>query len=137
MTVPGFEGQQLFISQMKNGAQQFAGQMSIPMSLYTSVCNQDEGSYQTTAYTLDGSLLGSTTFTVQPGTGTLSPQAPAAAPTAAPSPGTTSAVSPLPAAPAATTTTTTAGSFFSSLTTTEWILIAVVGLVVLNQAGKR
>jgi hypothetical protein len=136
MTVPGFEGQQLFISQMKNGAQQFAGQMSIPMSLYTSVCNQDEGSYQTTAYTLDGSLLGSTTFTVQPGAASATPAAPGGAPSAAPPPGTTSAVSPLPVVPAPTTTTTV-GSFFSSLTTTEWILLAAVGLIIINQTGKR
>jgi len=153
MTVPGYEGQWLMIVQTKNGAPSFTGPMLMPMSNYASKCSQDEGSYNVQAFTQAGQLLGSTTFVVlpaasSPGTGpsglppltsaTGTPPASTARPAAAP--GTTSSTSALPATSVTAPPVTSAAaapSFLSSLSTTDWLLLVVLGVVVLYQASKR
>src|SRR5215475_2218345 len=144
MTVPGYEGQQLVITQTKNGTPSFSGPMQIPMLNYPSKCNQDEGTYDVQAFTLAGALLGGTTFTVLPAV-SLPSAIPAAgpltpSPTAAPAPGTTSATSPLPAGsstvpPAAPAIGTT--GVLSGLSTTDWLVIAVLAVVVVAEVSKR
>jgi len=146
-TVPGYEGQVVHIVQTKNGAPSVSAPLKMPVPNYASKCNQDEGTYVVQAFTLVGDLLGGTTFNVLPAPaapgGPMTPGAglpplPAATGTPAPAPGTTSATSPIPAssATAPLTATTTAPGFFSTLSTTDWLVIAVLAVVVLNQ-GKR
>jgi hypothetical protein len=152
MTVPGYEGQVLQIVQTKNGAPSFTGPMRMPMGNYASKCSQDEGSYTVQAFTLAGQMLGSTNFTVLPsavsatpaGGPPLSPAGlpplPAATGTPAPPPGTTSSTAALPASsittPVLPTTAAAAPTFFSTLTTTDWLVLAVLAVVVVNQASK-
>lgn len=116
MTIPGWEGRSPYILQTKNGASQFSGTMPIPMKNYSSVCQQDEGSYQLQAFDpTSGALIGQTNFTVLPATSAST----AASSTAA----TGATIAPATGAP----------GFFSTLTTTQWVVLAAVGIVLLSR----
>lgn len=109
MTVPGLEGQTVYIVQTKNGAPSFSGNMTMPMPAYSSICNQDEGTYNVQAFdSTSGSLLGQTQFTVTPGPGSLQPAG-------------------VPFGASMAPTTTSIGSFFSNLTTTQMIVFGLLG----------
>ena len=155
MTVPGYGGQVLHIVQTKNGAPQINAQMQMPTPNYASVCNQDEGTYFVQAFTQSGQLLGGTTFNVlpsasSPGTGPsgLPPlpaatnEPPSASAPSAPAPGTTSSTSNVPAAATTTPTTTPATTVVTSatpfgLSTTDWLIILVLGAVVVSSSKGR
>jgi hypothetical protein len=150
-TVPGYEGQTLHIVQTKNGASSFTGPMQMPVLNYASKCNQDEGAYTVQAFTQSGQLLGSTNFNVLAspasptgGAGPLSPAGlpglPAATGQPAPGPGTTSSTSALPAGSATTPLTTAAAAAptgLAALSTTDWLIIAVLTVLIIEQSGKR
>lgn len=123
MTIPGMEGQQIYLVQQKDGSPQFSGNFSIPMSNYQSICPQDVGTYTASAYSLaDGSLIAQGTFQVLPQGST--------------STGTAST----PAVPGATTATGSTLSviegMFSNLTASDWLLIAA-GLLVLFKGNRQ
>lgn len=142
MTLPGYEGKTVYVIQTKNGAQQFAGSMAIPMSNYASKCNQDEGYYQLSAYEpTSGNLIGQGSFTVLPAgtastaassTGTTGATVPAATPGMVPTaPAPAAAVGMTATVPAPAPTTTT--SVLSNLSGVDWILIGAVVVALLNR----
>ena len=84
-TVPPYEQAnggpgQVYIIQTKNGAPQFSGMFAVPMAPYTSLCNQDVGSYQLEAFDpFTGNHIGDVAFQVVP-QGTIPPTVPASVP---------------------------------------------------------
>lgn len=69
-TVPGWEGKQIWLTEYKNGTKSYDGLFGVPMAPYTTICGQDEGTYQDIAYDpVSGVVLGQTTFQILPATG--------------------------------------------------------------------
>lgn len=60
---------QVWIDQTKNGSPHYSGPLSVPLT-YTTVCNQDEGFYTTSAYHLVGgareTFIGTSSINVRP-----------------------------------------------------------------------
>lgn len=123
MTIPGLEGHSIYLVQSKNGSPQFSGTFPLPMSNYQSVCNQDEGTYTASAYSLvDGSLIASGSFTVLPqGSSAIT--------------GATGTTTPVPGA--TTSTGASVVNFLDQLSTTDWLLIGGLAVVILMGSGGR
>lgn len=67
--VPGYT--LVWLVRTKNGVQDFSGPYAVPAPAYVMNCSTDVGSYTLTAYTItpsntQGTLLGTTNFTVTP-----------------------------------------------------------------------
>lgn len=113
LAIPSWGNKQVYIMQTKNGSPQFSGLMTMPMSAYNSICNQDEGTYVLQAFDpVNGALIGGTTYTILPAGSTA-----------------TAAV--------AASTTSGFSTFFSSLSTTDWLLIGGGLLLLIMPGGRR